>query len=233
MKKSVFKKPLALIAASALMLTSVFTGITASADSTSAADIIAATKFAKKPIYEVDFTKYGKGQAAPSDWIGEYEYPFLWRANGSYINKLLAENYDDDGMGLKYGAVKKVNIVTLPELSTENYVVTVEASFKSGNNDGSFGIATDIPTDHTTATYASVLEVFPSTANFKVFTRTRVQTWSEDKNVSNMSFADAGCFADNTLADFQKFTLKAYHINDVTYFYCNDKYLCVKTVPKP
>lgn len=225
MKKSVFKKPLALIAASALMLTSVFTGITASADSASAADIIAATKFAKKPIYEVDFTKYGKGQAAPSDWIGEYEYPFLWRANGSYINKLLAENYDDDGMGLKYGAVKKVNIVTLPELNTENYVVTVEASFKSGNNDGSFGIATDIPTDHTTATYASVLEVFPSTANFKVFTRTRVKTWSEDKNVSNMSFADAGCFADNTLADFQKFTLKAYHINDVTYFYCNDKYV--------
>lgn len=149
MKKSVFKKPLALIAASALMLTSVFTGITASADSASAADIIAATKFAKKPIYEVDFTKYGKGQAAPSDWIGEYEYPFLWRANGSYINKLLAENYDDDGMGLKYGAVKKVNIVTLPELNTENYVVTVEASFKSGNNDGSFGIATDIPTDYT------------------------------------------------------------------------------------
>lgn len=44
MKKSVFKKPLALIAASALMLTSVFTGITASADSASAADIIAATK---------------------------------------------------------------------------------------------------------------------------------------------------------------------------------------------
>ncbi len=222
MRAEKLNKIFALITCTALIFTSIFTGITAMADSTSAAEAISSVKFGRSPIYEADFTQYSKGQA-PSDWITDYEYPFLWRANGSYANKVAAEDWDSDGMGLKIGAVNRAHIFTLPNLGTENYVVTVKASFKELT--GSFGIATDITSDYTAATYASVLEVNPKDAKFKAFTRTKVSTWSEDKQVTETAFADTTCFTDNTFAAFEEITVQAYHLNHRTYFYCNGVYV--------
>ena len=223
MKTKKLNKIFALITCAALLFSSVFAGITATADSTSAAEAISSVKFGREPIYKVDFTKYGNGEGAPSDWVTDYEYPFLWRGSGSYINKVAAENYDSDGMGLKIGAVNRVHIFTLPNLGTENYVVTIKASFKKLS--GSFGIATDIAADHTAATYASIIEVNPADAKFKTFTRTMVSTWSEDKQKTEPTFEDIACFTGNTVTAFEEITIKAYHLNHYSYFYCNDVYV--------
>lgn len=227
MKTKTMKRILALIICMTMVLTCTFTGVVVSADKATADEIVASTRFADKPILSEDFTE---SRGVPTNWVADYAFPFLYN-NSGYVNKLRVVNWDTNGWGLDFGTVKQAHIIAFPNLGTENYVLTVEAAFAEDNftnasyNEGAFGIATDINADHTKATYASIIEVNPELSKFKTFTRTQVSTWSEDKQKTEPTFADIGCFENDAVVALQKFTLKAYHINDVTYFYCNDVYV--------
>ncbi|MBO7090543.1 MAG: metallophosphoesterase, partial [Victivallales bacterium] len=113
-------------------------------------------------------------------------------------------------------------IIALPPLGTENYVFS--ATFQFIARGGSFGLETDIADDYKTCSYATNSMMYPyevKDGEFAQFVRKQGRGDIGRQNID----CSTGYFA-GPLPDLNKdgvFTV--YHLEGVSYFYCNGKFV--------
>ena len=170
-------------------------------------------------ILHEDFSKIENG-GMPEGWIKNHPFNFLWAAdkatglNGDIIS---VQNHK-----LAIRSDKGAHIIALPPLGTENYVFS--ATFQFIGRGGSFGLETDIADDYKTCSYATNSMMYPyevKNGEFAQFVRKQGRGDIGRQNID----CSTGYFA-GPLPDLNKdVVFTVYHLEGVSYFYCNGKFV--------
>ena len=170
-------------------------------------------------ILHEDFSKIENG-GMPEGWIKNHPFNFLWAAdkatglNGDIIS---VQNHK-----LAIRSDKGAHIIALPPLGTENYVFS--ATFQFIGRGGSFGLETDIADDYKNCSYATNSMMYPyevKNGEFAQFVRKQGRGDIGRQNID----CSTGYFA-GPLPDLNKdVVFTVYHLEGVSYFYCNGKFV--------
>ena len=170
-------------------------------------------------ILHEDFSKIENG-GMPEGWIKNHPFNFLWAAdkatglNGDIIS---VQNHK-----LAIRSDKGAHIIALPPLGTENYVFS--ATFQFIGRGGSFGLETDIADDYKNCSYATNSMMYPyevKNGEFAQFVRKEGRGDIGRQNID----CSTGYFA-SPLPDLNTdVVFTVYHLEGVSYFYCNGKFV--------
>ena len=180
--------------------------------------ILANARLGEVILHEV-FSKIENG-GMPEGWIKNHPFNFLWAAdkatglNGDIIS---VQNHK-----LAIRSDKGAHIIALPPLGTENYVFS--ATFQFIGRGGSFGLETDIADDYKNCSYATNSMMYPyevKNGEFAQFVRKQGRGDIGRQNID----CSTGYFA-GPLPDLNKdVVFTVYHLEGVSYFYCNGKFV--------
>lgn len=185
-------------------------------------------------IYE-DFSS----AALPEGWDKTHPYVFLNLGEETLgADTTLYDSHItvQQGAGLTISDLDSEHIITLPDLGTENFVYSMEVSFKEFG--GSVGLVLDLPQNYLSAGKASFFLITAQprgegyVPTFSVFSRTKGDGnfSGTDKNRRDIEVAELlpDCVQVNNLFTGEgiipqnvTLTLQAYHYKNMSYFYCN------------
>ena len=170
-------------------------------------------------ILQEDFSKIENG-GLPEGWIKNHPFNFLWaadKATGLNGDVVSVQNHK-----FAIRSDKGAHIIVLPPLGTENYVFSV--TFQFVGRGGSFGLETDIADDYKTCNYATNSMMYPyevKDGEFAQFVRKQGNGDIGRQNIDCSTGYFAGPLPDlNTDVVFT-----VYHLEGVSYFYCNGKFV--------
>ena len=170
-------------------------------------------------ILQEDFSKIENG-GMPEGWIKNHPFNFLWaadKATGLSGDVVSVQNHK-----FAIRSDKGAHIVALPPLGTENYVFS--ATFQFVGRGGSFGLETDIADDYVNCSYATNSMMYPyevANGEFAQFVRKQGNGDIGRQNIDCSTGYFAGRLPDlNTDVIFT-----VYHLEGVSYFYCNGKFV--------
>ncbi len=170
-------------------------------------------------ILQEDFSKIENG-SMPDGWIKNHPFNFLWAAdkatglNGDIIS---VQNHK-----LAIRSDKGAHIIALPPLGTENYVFS--ATFQFVGRGGSFGLETDIADDYKNCSYATNSMMYPyevKNGEFAQFVRKQGRGDIGRQNID----CSTGYFTDLLPGLNTDVVFTVYHLEGVSYFYCNGKFV--------
>jgi hypothetical protein len=170
-------------------------------------------------ILQEDFSKIENG-GMPEGWIKNHPFNFLWaaeKATGLNGDVISVQNHK-----LAIRSDKGAHIIALPPLGTENYVFS--ATFQFIGRGGSFGLETDIADDYKNCSYATNSMMYPyevKDGEFAQFVRKQGRGDIGRQNIDCSTGYFEGALPDlNTDVVFT-----VYHLEGVSYFYCNGKFV--------
>ena len=170
-------------------------------------------------ILQEDFSKIANG-GMPEGWIKNHPFKFLWaadKATGLNGDVVSVQNHK-----FAIRSDKGAHIIALPPLGTENYVFS--ATFQFVGRGGSFGLETDIADDYVNCSYATNSMMYPyevKEGEFAQFVRKQGNGDIGRQNIDCSTGYFSGPLPDlNTDVNFT-----VYHLESVTYFYCNGKFV--------
>ncbi|MBR4902433.1 MAG: metallophosphoesterase [Victivallales bacterium] len=170
-------------------------------------------------ILQEDFSKIENG-GMPEGWIKNHPFNFLWaadKATGLSGDVVSVQNHK-----FAIRSDKGAHIIALPPLCTENYVFS--ATFQFVGRGGSFGLETDIADDYVNCNYATNSMMYPyevKEGEFAQFVRKQGNGDIGRQNIDCSTGYFAGPLPDlNTDVVFT-----VYHLEGVSYFYCNGKFV--------
>ncbi len=170
-------------------------------------------------ILQEDFSKIENG-GMPEGWIKNHPFNFLWaadKATGLNGDVVSVQNHK-----LAIRSDKGAHIIALPPLGTENYVFS--ATFQFIGRYGSFGLETDIADDYVNCSYATNSMMYPyevKNGEFAQFVRKQGNGDIGRQNIDCSTGYFEGALPDlNTDVNFT-----VYHLEGVSYFYCNSKFV--------
>ena len=170
-------------------------------------------------ILQEDFSKIENG-GLPEGWIKNHPFNFLWaadKATGLSGDVVSVQNHK-----FAIRSDKGAHIIALPPLGTENYVFS--ATFQFVGRGGSFGLETDIADDYVNCNYATNSMMYPYEVKDGEFAQFVRKQGNGDIGRQNID-CSTGYFAGPlpTLNTDVVFTV--YHLEGVSYFYCNGKFV--------
>ena len=228
------KKKIALLLAIVMLFASMPNILSASAEEFVLSDDIISEHVFGDYIYNYDFSSFtNKVGEVPQEWDFSFRYPGI---NYNAASVETAVPRIDWSCLFWTPAASTDHIVTLPELGTENYMVTMVASTNTGKT--SFGLVTGIPNDYKntqSAVYSYVNIGSSNTAFDHTFTmrqRKLYGTTGQDGKVNEIptSMAQNYITEYNSTTDlvepvdfklYDKVTLSITHVNGVNRFYVN------------
>ena len=170
-------------------------------------------------ILQEDFSKIENG-GMPEGWIKNHPFNFLWaadKATGLNGDVVSVQNHK-----FAIRSDKGAHIIALPPLGTENYAFS--ATFQFVGRGGSFGLETDIADDYVNCSYATNSMMYPYEVKEGEFAQFVRKQGNGDIGRQNID-CSTGYFAGPlpTLNTDVVFTV--YHLEGVSYFYCNGKFV--------
>ena len=170
-------------------------------------------------ILQEDFSKIENG-GMPDGWIKNHPFNFLWAAdkatglNGDIVS---AQNHK-----FAIRSDKGAHIIALPPLGTENYVFS--ATFQFIGRGGSFGLVTDLADDYKNCNYATNSMMYPYEVKDGEFAQFVRKQGNGDIGRQNID-CSTGFFEGSLPALNTDVVFTVYHLEGVTYFYCNGKFV--------
>lgn len=211
---------------------------------------VARLTFAGEPIIDTELSD-ATGDSLPEGWDKTYPYIFLNNADKSTSiqteggnNNHISIRQTDEGGVLSFYGRNGANILTLPDLDTEEYVFSFDLSFDAFKTP--FGVAVDLPKDYKTANGATIFQfsgididqsedntVLVPTFNLYRLTHTKgdadyagTQKDRVDLNIADyvpdavvINDAETG---EGTVPFDVTLNVKVYHFKNIFYFYVND-----------
>ena len=171
-------------------------------------------------ILQEDFSKIENG-GMPDGWIKNHPFNFLWaadKATGLGGDVVSVQNHK---FAIRSG--KGAHIVALPPLGTENYVFSATFQFKNVNG-GSFGLVTDMADDYANSKYVTNNMMYPYEVKEGEFAQFIRLQGSGDVGRQNID-CSTGFFPGPLPSVDTDVIFTVYHLEGVTYFYCNGKFV--------
>lgn len=157
----------------------------------------------------------------PEDWdkTAPYKTTLFEDAN---ISSGPEDTYVYEEGYLRHRAMGGTHILTLPELGTEDYVISAVVRYNTSS--AAFGLITDVPENYAAAEKATVSAIDPRSESACITVGNRIADENGGYDANSVKLTGdsfKACFGGNMPSANSDIILTAYHYQDITYFFLN------------